>query len=365
MSLSAVLTQFARIFVGVLFVFSGLIKLNDPLGFSYKLQEYADPQILNIEFIIPHALFLAIVLVIVEVVLGVALLLGYQTRAVLWSLLAMIVLFTFLTFYSAYFNKVTDCGCFGDAIPLTPWQSFTKDIILLLLILFLIQKKRWITPLFSQKLLVTVLAVVLLGSAYFGVHVLNHLPSWDFRAYKVGTNIPQAMSYPDDAPPPVVEYQWLFDQEGKEVVVKTMGKYPDVAGSLLSVETKTLSEGYEPPIHDFSLELDGQDFTQELLSKEKLVLIVAYNITKFEMESMDSLQKLVEEAQSNGYVVAGVTASGPDAVVEFESTLNLSFYFCDETALKTIIRSNPGIVVIQNGVIQQKLHWNDMNTFKQ
>ena len=232
------------------------------------------------------------------------------------------------------------------------------------MILFLILKKHWVTPVFSQKPLLAILTIVLLGSVYFGMHVLNHLPTWDFRAYKVGTNIPESMSYPADAPLPVVEYQWLFDQNGKEVVVKTMGKYPDVEGSLLSVETKTISQGYEPPIHDFSLERDGQDYTQDFLSKEKLVLIIAYNITKFEMESMDSLQKLIEEARSNGYDVAGVTASGPDAVVEFESILNLSFYFCDETALKTIIRSNPGVVVIQNGEIQQKLHWNDMNTFK-
>ncbi|MDG2313813.1 MAG: DoxX family protein [Flavobacteriaceae bacterium] len=365
MSISLILTQFARIFVGVLFIFSGLIKLNDPLGFSYKLQEYADPQILNLEFIIPYALLLAIILVIVEVVLGVALLLGYQTKAVLWSLLAMIVLFTFLTFYSAYFNKVTDCGCFGDAIPLTPWESFTKDIILLLLIVFLIQNKHWVRPVFSSKPLMAILSIVLLGSVYFGIHVLNHLPAWDFRAYKVGTNIPEAMSYPEDAPQPVVEYQWLFDQNGKEVTVTTMGKYPDVAGSLLSVATKTISQGYEPPIHDFSLEQNGQDFTQELLSEEKLLLIVAYNLSNFEFDSLESLKNLIEKARSYGYLVAGATASGPEEAMDWESALDFPFYFCDETALKTIIRSNPGIVVIERGVIQQKLHWNDMNIFKE
>lgn len=359
----SIVTQIARIFVGVLFIFSGIIKLNDPLGFSYKLQEYADPQILNIEFIIPYALYLAIVLVVVEVVLGVALLLGYQKSIVLWSLLGMIVLFTFLTFYSAYFNKVTDCGCFGDAIPLTPWQSFTKDVVLLVLIVFLIQQKRWITPLFSNKTLVGILTAVLLGSIYFGYYVFHHLPLWDFRAYKVGTNIPEAMSYPENAPQPEVEYQWFFDQDGKEVMIKTMGKYPQVKGTLIRVDTRMIHEGYEPPIHDFSLEQNGEDFTQSLLSEEKLVLIIAYDLTKIELKSIDSLKKLIHKARFEGYTIAGVTASGPNLANVWESNLGLSFYFCDETALKTIIRSNPGIIAAHKGVITQKLHWNDMTQF--
>lgn len=360
-TISSVLTQVARIFVGVLFIFSGVIKLNDPLGFSYKLQEYADPQILNIEFIIPYALYLAVALVIVEVILGVALLLGYQKSFVLWSLLGMIVLFTFLTFYSAYFNKVTDCGCFGDAIPLTPWQSFFKDVILLVLIVFLIQKKRWITPLFSKNSHLGILLLLLFGSIYFAYHVLNHLPLWDFRAYKVGTNIPESMSFPEDAALPEVEYQWLFEKEGQEFSVKTMGNYPEVDGTLLSVDTKMISEGYQPPINDFALEREGQDYTQPLLEEDKLVLVIAYNLDKFDLESIQSLNKLTEKMRSNGYAVAGVTASSPDTVLDWEPVLNLSFYFCDETALKTIVRSNPGIVVLHNGTIVQKFHWNDMD----
>jgi uncharacterized membrane protein YphA (DoxX/SURF4 family) len=128
-----ILVGIIRIFVGILFIISGFIKLNDPLGFSYKLQEYFSAQVLNLEFLIPFALVIAIVLVIFELVLGIMLIIGYLPRFTLWSLLIMIVFFTFLTFYSAYFNKVTDCGCFGDALPLTPWQSFYKDVVLLVL----------------------------------------------------------------------------------------------------------------------------------------------------------------------------------------------------------------------------------------
>ena len=131
------ITQFSRLFVGILFIISGLIKLNDPIGFSYKLAEYFSEPVFNMPFFVPFSLALALFLVILEVVLGVMLLIGYKTKFTIWSLLILIVLFTFLTFYSAYFNVVKDCGCFGDALKVTPWQSFTKDIVLLFFILIL------------------------------------------------------------------------------------------------------------------------------------------------------------------------------------------------------------------------------------
>src|SRR5690606_21207084 len=194
-----ILIGFARIVVGLLFIFSGLIILNDPVGFSFKLQDYFAPEVLNLEFLMPYALILAIFLVIIEVVLGVSLLLGYLRSFTLWMLLLMIVFFTFLTFYSAYFNKVTDCGCFGDAIPLTPWQSFWKDVILLVLILILFAGKKYIRPLMTtniRSLVVMLTFVVCLGIAYY---VLQHLPIIDFRPYKIGANIAEGMRIPDDA----------------------------------------------------------------------------------------------------------------------------------------------------------------------
>ena len=141
-----------RVLVGVLFIFSGFIKLNDPVGFSYKLQEYFSEPVLDIPALIPFALIIAILLVIFELVLGIMLLIGFARKFTSWSLLLMIVFFTFLTFYSAYFNKVTDCGCFGDAIPLTPWESFYKDIILLILILVVFFNQKYIEPLFPATI---------------------------------------------------------------------------------------------------------------------------------------------------------------------------------------------------------------------
>ena len=170
------ITQIARILVGVLFIISGLIKLNDPMGFSFKLEEYFNANVLNVEFLIPAALLIACLVVIFEVVLGVMLLIGFKTKFTVWSLLAMILFFTFLTFYSAYFNKVTDCGCFGDALKLTPWESFTKDIILLGLILILFFNQKYILPLFDKTAInLTVFATYTL-CFFMAYYVLQHLP---------------------------------------------------------------------------------------------------------------------------------------------------------------------------------------------
>jgi len=171
------LVGFARIVVGLLFIFSGLIKLNDPVGFSFKLQDYFAPEVLNLEFLVPYSLGLAIIIVIVEVILGVTLLLGYMRRLTLWLLLLMIVFFTFLTFYSAYFNKVTDCGCFGDAIPLTPWESFWKDVILLVLIIILFVGRRYIRPIFTTNVRSMVVLVTFLLCLGLGTTCCNICPS--------------------------------------------------------------------------------------------------------------------------------------------------------------------------------------------
>ena len=245
-----ILITIARILVGALFIFSGFIKLNDPVGFSFKLQEYFSADVLNLEFLSPYALLMAIILVVVEVLLGVALLIGYARKLTLALLLAMILFFTFLTFYSAYFNKVTDCGCFGDAIPLVPWESFIKDVILLVLILFLIWGRKHITPIFSKMGRAIIVLLSFFACMLFGVYVLEHLPWLDFRAYKEGSNIAEGMVVPEGAPEAIFEYQWKFNIDGKEEVITTTGAYPQVDGEFIDYETKLIQEGYEPPVHD-------------------------------------------------------------------------------------------------------------------
>ncbi|NNL16760.1 MAG: DoxX family protein [Flavobacteriaceae bacterium] len=351
-----------RILVGVLFIISGLIKLNDPIGFSIKLSEYFSEDVLNLPFLEPFVLWLALFVVIYEVLLGVFLLIGFKPKLTLWGLLLMIIFFTFLTFYSAYFNKVTDCGCFGDAIKLTPWGSFRKDVILLVLILILFAGIIHIKPIFSKLGLKLISVLSLLVCIWFGYHVINHLPSIDFRPYKVGDNLKENMIIPDDAPKAVVEYSWNFDVNGKEEIHITNGSYPSVEGEFISVDTKVIKEGYEPPIHDFSIERDGEDLTESILLEENLIMIVMHDINKAEDDGISKLNEMFARAIKNGYKVIGMTASGEDLQLGLKNNfdLNFDFYFCDETALKTIVRSNPGVLKLSKGTVLQKVHWNDI-----
>ncbi|GHC55693.1 BT_3928 family protein [Ulvibacter litoralis] len=355
------LVAISRFLVGALFIISGLIKLNDPVGFSFKLKDYFAPEVLNLEFLVPYALVIAIFVVIFEVLLGVMVLIGYAKKFTVWSLLLMIVFFTFLTFYSAYFNKVTDCGCFGDAIKLTPWESFTKDIILLVFILILFFGRKYIQPIFSKNInsiVVFASFVVCLAITY---HVLQHLPIIDFRPYKIGNNITEGMTVPEDAPKPIFEYDWKFTIDGAEKVITTNGDYPKVDGEFVSVDTREIQAGYEAPIHDFTMEREDKDYTAEFLAEENLIVVIAYNYSMTEKEGYANVRKVTNEAIKKGYKVIGLSASSQAIMEDLSEAykLNFKFYFCDETTLKTIVRSNPGILELQEGTIMQKLHWND------
>lgn len=357
-----ILVTFIRLFVGVLFIISGLIKLNDPIGFSFKLEEYFGPTVLDLPMLIPYALGISIFVVVFEVILGIFLLIGYKPKFTVWSLLGMIVFFTFLTFYSAYFDKVKDCGCFGDALKLTPWESFTKDIVLLFFILILFFGVKHLKPIFGRLGLTVVSLLSFIGCLWFAYHVLMHLPSKDFRPYKVGDNITANMIVPEDAPKAVSEFTWKFNVNGEEKTFVTNGSYPTVDGEYVGVETKVIEEGYEPPIHDFSMERDGEDFTEVLLQEENLIMIVAYNLDKAEAKGLMAIKEATDRAIKNNYKVIGLTATGPEEqqMYKEEFKLNFDFYFCDETALKTIVRSNPGVLKINKGTILQKLHFNDI-----
>ncbi|GAB1857396.1 DoxX family protein [Flavobacteriaceae bacterium MHTCC 0001] len=357
-----VLVNISRILVGVLFIFSGFIKLNDPLGFSYKLQEYFSADVLNLPVFEPYALAISVFVVVFEVVLGIFLLIGYQPKFTVWSLLLMIVFFTFLTFYAAYFEKVKDCGCFGDFLKLEPWESFWKDVALLVLILILFFGVKYIKPVFP-KLPTTILALSgFILSLWFGYHVLMHLPMFDFRAYAIGKNIEEGMTIPDDAPKAIVEYSWKFKVNGEEQIIKTNGDYPSVEGEFIGVETKEIEKGYEPSIYDFTIESEAEDLTTHFLKQENLIVVISYNLEKIEADGASKLKTLQDEARVNNYQIIGLTASGEATKKRINEAYNLDFewYLCDEKALKTVVRSNPGVIELDKGTVKQKVHWNDI-----
>jgi len=317
------LTTIARYLVGALFIFSGAIKINDPVGTQIKLEEYFTVFALDIapffDALKPASLFLSILLSTLEVVLGVALIIKYKENIVVTLLLGMIVFFTFLTFYSAYFNKVTDCGCFGDAIKLTPWESFIKDIILLffIVVLFLGRKKNEIKEGFKKK------SIILSGFVIFSLVVcfqsVAHLPKIDFRAYKVGTHIPTDMLPPSDDPSAI------------------------------------------PKITNFAIWGDEADFTIDILSGKKL-LIVVHDATRTNIDSFQQIIGIIRDLESQGVQVVAVTASGKAdfEILRHAEQLAVPYYYSDMTLLKTMIRSNPGLVLLQDGEVIEKWHYNDI-----
>ncbi|MGM8362593.1 BT_3928 family protein [Flavobacterium sp. ARAG 55.4] len=362
-----IITQFSRIFVGILFIISGLIKLNDPVGFSYKLAEYFSEPVFNLPFLVPFCLSLALFLVIAEVLLGIMLLIGYKPKFTIWSLLLMIVFFTFLTFYSAYYNVVKDCGCFGDALHLTPWESFTKDVVLLFFILVLFINKKLVKPLFSKGTQNLLVALGMTASIFMAYYVLNHLPIIDFRPYKVGTNIQKAMEIPEGAPQAVVKMTFIYKVNGvnKEFSEDDLMNLPEGA-EFVDRKDQVISEGYVPPIHDFTMMKDGSDYKEELLLESKLLMIVTYDLTKSDTDGMQKLADLNKKAVAKGYKVIGMTNSSEQEIKKAQKKYNLDFdfYICDAIALKTIERANPSIVILEKGTVKQKVHYEDISDLK-
>lgn len=362
-----ILVQLCRILVGGLFIFSGMIKLNDPLGFSYKLQEYFSPEVLDLPVFMPYALGISIIVVVLEVLLGVFLLIGYKPKFTVYTILAMIIFFTFLTFYAAYFEVVKDCGCFGDFLPMKPWESFTKDVVLLVLILVLVAGLKHIKP-FLKTLPTTVIALLgFVFSLWFGYHVLTHLPVWDFRAYKIGDNLSANMTLPDNAQKEVSEYVWIFNVNGEDKEFKTSGNYPTVeGGKYVGYEKTVLVEADEPKILDFSIESQEENLTQHFLEVDNLVIVVAYNLNYTNVQGMKNIKIATDKAIANGYQVIGLTASGQDLKAKTikDYGLNFEFYLCDEKVGKTIVRSNPGILTLAKGTVLDKEHYNDTADLK-
>jgi len=373
-----IITQISRLLVGFLFIFSGLIKLNDPMGFSFKLEDYFAPGVLDLPFLTPWALQIAIFVVILEVMLGVALLVGYRAKLTIYSLLGLIVFFTFLTFYSAYFNKVTDCGCFGDAIPLTPWQSFYKDIVLLVLILVLWAGLKYIKPVMANISQLAVLTVALVMCSFLGFWVLNHLPLKDFRPYAEGKSISDGMKMAEELglEGPVYDVVYTMeDAAGKRVEV-TGRQYMDekwwekIEWKMQEEFTRSIlvKPGYEPPIHDFAIDGGNGDITDQILQSDEYLLIIAYNLDKSSKKGFEKIAALAWELDKTpGLPILAVTATSRDKAEIYRHDIQAPFDFAnaDETALKTIIRSNPGLVYIKKGVVIKKWHYNDTPTVEE
>ena len=364
-----------RIAVGLLFIFSGLIKANDPLGFSYKLEEYFE--VFHLTSLNGLALSMAIILCALEMILGFALLIGARAVQVVWGLLLLIIFFGFLTFYSAFFKVVQTCGCFGDAIPLTPWQSFSKDMVLLLLVLVLFVNRTSIKSIFNKKTgdqLLIGATIVFVG---FGLYTYNFLPIVDFLPYKAGANILEEMKTPPGAKPDEFEVTYhLTNKKTKETRVMSDKEYlktaiwKDTNWEIVgNPESRLVKKGFEPKIRDLNIQdAQGNNYNQELLSNPFYSLvIVAYNLEGTNTDALGRINALSANLIQNFNTrVILLTSNAPGNAQIFAKQHKLvgELFYADGVPLKTMVRSNPGIMLLKNGTVVNKWHYHNMPKYE-
>jgi uncharacterized membrane protein YphA (DoxX/SURF4 family) len=354
-----IIDQFSRYFVGGLFIFSGLIKLNDPIGTKIKLEEYFEVFTEDFgsffHYFIPYALEIGFIMIVLEIALGVAVLIYYRMRVTTWILLGLLVFFTFLTFYSAYFNKVTDCGCFGDAIKLTPWQSFTKDIILMVFVLHLFWYRKTYTPALRTREGHAVVAGATVLSIFLGVYAIRHLPFIDLRAYRIGNNIPEQM-IPQEQPK--FEYVFVDKKNGGEI---TSEKYLLDTTQYKYKSVRQTNEGRtKAKITDYAVSnVEGEDVTQNTFEGAKLLIII-YNVEEANTKNLGAIAQLSRDLEGKVEVMALTSSSGEQFEnFRHEYQLPVPYYFADATVLKTIVRSNPGLTLWKDGTVKGMWHHND------
>lgn len=366
------LLGFCRIFTGLLFIFSGFIKANDPTGFGYKLQEYFE--VFHLTAFNEYATAMAVVICGFEILLGALLLLGVYANTVAWGLLLLILFFTFLTFYSAFFEVVTSCGCFGDAIPLTPWQSFSKDLVLLALILIIFFNRKQLRSIIkgsgNQFVATLITAIISLG---IGVYTVNYLPFIDFLPYKVGNNLPALMVLPEGKQGDVFEQIYTMKNKKTGETKKVNDKvymadklWEDESWEIIGEpESRLVKKGYDIPIPDLLItDADGADHTQEIIANPYYnLVIVAKDLSS---TNIDAIQKINQTAiqltkDYNGLRVVLLTASASKDAQYLSDKMQLiaEIFYADLIPLKSMVRANPGVLLLKGGNVVGKWHYNN------
>ncbi|MDR6403562.1 MULTISPECIES: BT_3928 family protein [Chryseobacterium] len=355
-----------RFVIAVIFILSGFVKAVDLVGFSFKMEEYFSPAVFNMPFFEKFALLFSIIVVVLELLLGFMLLLKLKLKFTLSTLIALCVFFGFLTFYSAYFNVVTDCGCFGDAIKFTPWESFIKDIVLLvgLIILFILYRKEFkkkddhssTTGDSSSKFKYILLGIFSLIMIFIMSQGIMHEPMIDFRDYKIGTDLKAEKEKINKNPSEYKTFYSLKNQKTGEVLKVNQDDYIKETkyweeGSPWKIEegkneSVLIKEGYKSEIVKFKIEdPTGMEATDEVINAPKAILVFSYHPKDISPELLKQVEAKVKSQGAN--VVYGVSTD-PNT---FKTVKNMMM---DGTAIKTIARSNPFVLVLQNGKIVDK-----------
>lgn len=359
-----------RIAVGMVFIYSGFVKGIDPLGSVYKFTDYFNA--FGMEWMNATTLFFSFALSLAEFLIGIALVFNLWVSRVAWGALLFMAFFTPLTFVLALTNPVSDCGCFGDALVLTNWQTFWKNIILLILTITLfVYRRSYKSPLggLSQFSLLLLAGG---GMLSLSIYCYRHLPVIDFRPYAIGTNIGESMSLPEGAEPDQYEVTLKYrNKQTGEVQSFTEENYPwqDTLNWEYESSTERLvKKGYVTAIHDLVIEHpELGNITEDILEDESYTLLaVAYNLTKSDADDQPALNRLANYARDNGYRFYGLTSSSVRDIEAYRQRHRVPYEFCtaDEIQLKTMIRSNPGVVILRQGTILDKWAGKDIPEIK-
>jgi len=348
--------SFARIIIGLVFIFSGIVKAIDPLGSAYKFHDYF--QAFNMEFMFWASLPLAILLFTAEFIAGFSVLTGLKQKYGIWGVMILMTIFTPLTLILALTNPVSDCGCFGDAIHLTNWQTFGKNIILLVLSVTLFTERKQVKHLFSSITEWIIIAIFIILNILFSLYNLRYLPVIDFLPYKTGVKIADQMVIPDGVASDEYMTTFIYEKDGIQKEF-SLTDYPadDSTWKFIDQKSVVIKKGYQPPIHDFSIaSSNGDDLTDKILSHPGYsILMISSKLSEAGNERLSEGFDIGYYFLDNGIDFYILTSSGTSEVLNYNN--GLQFCSADEITLKTMIRSNPGYILIKDGTIISKWSW--------
>jgi hypothetical protein len=346
----------SRIIIGLVFVFSGVVKAIDPLGTAYKFHDYFHA--FNLGFLNSLCLPLAILLFTAEFISGFSVLTGLRFKTGIWGTLILMAIFTPVTFILALTNPVSDCGCFGDAIHLTNWQTFGKNIILVLFLFILYKERDHFKKIQNRKVEWPIISVVIVLFILFSLVNLRYLPAIDFLPYKKGVKIASKMVVPEGVPVDKYKTTFIYEKNGVKKEF-SLNNYPsnDSSWKFLDQKSVLIKKGYVPPIHDFQItDQIGDNLTNEILSdKGYSVLLISKKLAEADGKYLKAGFGLGKYCIAKGISFYVISSSGKDEVKGYEN--GLTFCSADETTLKTMVRSNPGYILLKDGIIIGKWSW--------
>lgn len=354
----------ARIIFGLVFLFSGFVKAVDPLGTAYKISDYLEAfSLTSLDFLAFPA---SLLLIATEFTIGFNILFNVHLKASTWIASLFMLVMTPVTLYLAISNPISDCGCFGDAIVMTNWQTFYKNVVLCIILAIIALLQNHTRPWLSNwgAWIVTLLPILI--SFGISIYCYNLLPIIDFRPYKIGNNIIEGMQIPEDAPLDKYETTFFYEKDGIEQAF-TLDNYPaeDSTWTFVRQESKLIEQGFVPPIHDFSIITEDGDITDLVLEDAGYtLLVISHKVEKASTKNIKCVKSTIANAKKAGANVIWLTSSYSDDIEKFKSEygINDTFGATDDITLKTIVRSNPGLVLIKDATVIEKWHHNSLPT---